>query len=45
MAVSPDGHVIATGHRGKTSVSLWSAETGDPIGLPLETQTELTAVA
>lgn len=45
VALSPDGTTIATARIQETTVSLWSAETGEAMGEPLESQSELTALA
>ena len=45
VAISPDGKTVATSRTFKTAVSLWSTETGDLLGSPIETQSELTALA
>ena len=45
VAISPDGKTVATSRTLKTAVSLWSVETGEVLGAPIETQSEITALA
>ena len=45
VAISPDGSTVAVARSRRTSVSLWSAEYGEALGEPIETQSELTALS
>ena len=44
-AISPDGQTVAVALPLSTSVSVFDGETGQPVGPPIETQVELTALA
>ncbi len=45
VAISPDGKTLVTSRPLKTALSFWSVDTGEAIGVALDTQTELTALA
>jgi len=45
IAFSPDGETVATARRRDSIISLWSAETGESLGEPIDSLTEVTSMA